>query len=171
MQRRGVITLLAWSATWPLAVRAQQKSKIGGPNWWGDDGSAGAPIIAAGPQNLHALNINSPGTNPFGATYTSRPEHKVPSVDYPVGIPDSAFPLKDPFPSGAVAPALAALGVSQGGANWLQTGLPGVVIDGWDFSLHGGFTLFITKNDVTVQHCKFQVGTLGGPCASDMTHQ
>lgn len=134
--------------------------------WSTLDGRLNAPLISSGPQHPRALDINSPGTNQFGVTYTIRPPWKVAGVDYPVGIPDASFPLKDPMPSpGVLDSGLTALGCLPGGGNtFITSPNANSVIDGYDFGLHGGLSLFIDHNDITVQNCKFTVGTNGRPC-------
>lgn len=88
-----------------------------------------------------------------------QPPHNVPGVDYYVGPDASAFPLKDPMPGGVIAPALSSFcAVFDSGQTIRQSG-DNHVIDGWDFSLHGGVRLIIQGNNCTVQNCLFRTGT------------
>jgi hypothetical protein len=127
--------------------------------WSGKDGNLNAPIIAAGPQDPHILDLN-PATNTsgVGATFLVRPPWKVPGVDYPVGIPDSYtqsgganFPLKDPT---LVQPA--GTNYEAGGGLLRVTGA-NVVIDGFDFGLHGGVNILVdtATGTLTVSNCNF----------------
>ena len=118
------------------------------------DGSANAP--AGTPQHPHLLDVNSPSTQTFGETYAARPSWNVAGVDYHVGI-DSGVTLRDPTPGGVLDPALAALGVTLSGANIYVNG-NNQTISGWDFSLHGGYSLKIEGNNDTVKNNKFALG-------------
>jgi hypothetical protein len=111
------------------------------------DGSVNAPTCTAQFSTL----LNS---------YGHRPPWKVAGVDYCVGIP-TAVTLSDPVPSGTSGGALAA-GLTSAGcgsnASSFQITCSGTScnISGWDFSLHGGYTLIISScAGVTVQNNKF----------------
>ena len=118
------------------------------------DGSANAP--AGTPQHPHLLDVNSPSTQTFGETYAARPSWNVAGVDYHVGI-NSGVTLRDPTPGGILDPALAALGVTLSGADIYVNG-NNQTISGWDFSLHGGYSLKIEGNNDTVKNNKFALG-------------
>ena len=118
------------------------------------DGSANAP--AGTPQHPHLLDVNSPSTQTFGETYAARPSWNVAGVDYAIGI-SSGVTLRDPTPGGVLDLALAALGCSLSGANIICTG-NNATISGWDFSLHGGYSLKIKGNNDTIKNNKFALG-------------
>ncbi len=81
-----------------------------------------------------------------------RPPWKVAGVDYGVGFP-SAQAFKTP---GVTAPP-AGVTVDAAGHTFNVTGA-GVVVDGWDFSVGGGWNVFVTGSGCTVQNCNFKVG-------------
>src|SRR5262249_49912615 len=118
------------------------------------DGSANAPTGT--PQYPHLLDLNSPSTQTFGETYVTRPSWNVAGVDYAVGI-KSGITLRDPTPGGVLDPALAALGCSLSGAN-IFVNASNVTISGWDFSLHGGYSLKIEGDNDTVANNRFALG-------------
>ncbi len=94
--------------------------------------------------------------------YTTIPSWRVAGVNYATGYP-SGQSLRDPVPS-SLAAGLVALGGSYNSGNHVITfgGTDNIVIDGWDFSLHGGFTvLLVGVANATIQNCKFGVGTNG----------
>lgn len=120
----------------------------GGPPAGGcaNDGSAAA---SAGPPRFpHLLD-----------GYMVRSSCYVAGVDYNVGLPAGTV-LKDPLVNGALAPALVALGgrADIGSHAITFTGVNNAVIDGWDFSLEGGWQLSINQNNATIQNCNFKVG-------------
>ncbi len=81
-----------------------------------------------------------------------RPPWKVAGVDYGVGFP-AAQVFKTP---GVTAPP-AGVTVDAAGHTFNVTGA-GVVVDGWDFSVGGGWNVFVTGSGCTVQNCNFKVG-------------
>lgn len=87
--------------------------------------------------------------------YAVRPPWKVAGVEYAVGIPTGTT-LKDPGTAGI--PAGLSVNTST---HVMSTTADNVVIDGWDFSLDGGWQLLINNNGVTVQNCHFVVGANG----------
>lgn len=148
--------------TWILVPSARNVSLPADP-WINLDGRLGAP------QGTAAFPTQFAGD-------ATRPAWKVPNIDYPVGIDRAIYPtdsnLKDPLASGGtvIAPALVTLGaIFDGGGAITYVKLRAtsdVVIDGYDFSLHGGLTLFLQTNGfaVTLQNCKFVVGTNAREC-------
>lgn len=85
--------------------------------------------------------------------YKVRPPWNVAGVDYAVGIPGK-LTLKDPrhvaLPVGC---SLQSTTVTCSGT---------LILDGYDFSLDNGTTLIIKDGNVTVQNCKFTVGSNQG---------
>ena len=123
------------------------------------DASANAPQGA--PQYPHLLDVNSPRTQTYGMTYVTRPPWKVAGVDYYVGIDRAVYPtdayLKDPYTIGTKIPGVA---VSD---NTVTITGNNAVLDGYDFSLGGGWVLQINSGDnATISNCKF-IGTAGAP--------
>src|SRR6266542_4367378 len=103
-----------------------------------DDGSANAS--AGTPQEPNLL-----------AGYTVRPPWQVAGVDYAVG-PQSA-PTKDP-----ATISMAGVSVDTSTRTVTITG-SNVTLDGYDFSLHGGYQLNVVGNNAVVQNCNFALGT------------
>ncbi len=81
-----------------------------------------------------------------GQVYLIRPPWNVAGVDYPVGIPSSSYPLKDPRT--ASYPAGCFLQSTNPDRIICQSNNGDAVFDGWDFSLNGG--TFIQANDTFV---------------------
>lgn len=100
------------------------------------DGTLGAPIVATGPQYPTLLN-----------GYTKVPNWNVAGVAYPVGIPDSSFPLKNPLTS---VPA----GCSVAGTT-LTVNAIDVYLDGYDFSVSGGVNIVCAQNRLSIINCNF----------------
>lgn len=108
-----------------------------------NDGCSGAPAGTAQRPTLFS-------------GYATRPSWKVAGVDYYVGVPQN-ITLKDP--STAAVPA----GVSRNAANrtFTVTG-NNVIIDGYDFSLGGGWQVYVTTgNDPIIRNNNFKIGTNG----------
>lgn len=110
------------------------------------DGSQNAPIGNA--QLPRLLDV-----------YSNRAPWKVAGVDYAVGIDRSLYPLdanlKDP--SSASLPS----GVTRDGASKVFT-VSGnnVTLDGWDFSLNGGWSVLPNDcSNLTISNCNFKVGS------------
>jgi hypothetical protein len=85
--------------------------------------------------------------------YKVLPPWNVAGVDFAVGI-SVDVPLKDPTKS------LLPSGCSLRGTSLTCSGT--VTLDGYDFSLHEGTTLVLTKGNITVRNCLFVVGTNQG---------
>jgi hypothetical protein len=99
----------------------------------------------------------SPGVPEFPDllnVYHSPPPWNVAGVHYAVGRPQGTT-LKDPR-SGELPP-----GCRLSELNVLCSGT--ILIDGYDFSLHGGTELIVTGGSVTIQNCLFVVGPNQGP--------
>ena len=110
-----------------------------------DDGSASAPS----------------GTAPRPSLmdgYSLRPPWKVAGVDYAVGFP-SGQSLKDPTTDSAIT-SNPSITVDVRGANrTIEVNGNNVTFDGYDFTLHGGYTLSVaTGNNTIVKNSK--VGTI-----------
>ena len=107
---------------------------------------------------------NAPSGTPQFSTllqgYATRAPWRVAGVDYPVGI-TSGTVLKDPAPGGVLAAGLTALGGTANFSNHVITfsGINNIVINGWDFSLEGSWTVEIQGNNATIENSNFQVGT------------
>lgn len=122
---------------------------------------------------LPAPVVNSAGTSADGSTnapagspqfpsllsnYKARPPWKVASVDYAVGIDRSIYPtnaaLKNPASISMAGVSVNATShvVAISGSN--------VVLDGYDFSLAGGWWLNISGgSNITVSNCNFLIST------------
>ncbi len=118
-------------------------STVGGdvPVW--QDGFAGAPGVTA---QYPAL---------LGSPYVTRPPWKVCGVDTDYGVGyAAAVVLKDPasdtLPDGAVY---------NGSLHTVRVDGSGVVLDGWDFSLHGGVQLdWETGANLSILNSNFKTG-------------
>ncbi len=114
-----------------------------------NDGSTGAPAGTPQFPNLFTTNA-APGS------YATRPPWKVAGVDYHVGIDRNTYPtnasLKDP--SSATLPS----GVTRTGTVMTISG-NNVLLDGFDFSLGGGWELDVNGNNCTVQNCNWVATT------------
>jgi large repetitive protein len=116
------------------------------------------------PLNLGDGSVNGPGGSAQLPTllksYAVRPSWNVAGVDYADGITPGTV-LKDPFAGGVLASALVALGGSANTSNHVITfsGVNNAVINGWDFSLEGGWTVLINSNNATIENSNFKVGT------------
>lgn len=91
--------------------------------------------------------------------YKTRPRWCVAGVGYAVGIP-AAQKLSDPFPSGSLASGI----ISAGGTypnppnHVLVFSANAATIEGWDFSLDGGWTVVLQADNLTLQNNNFKVG-------------
>ena len=83
--------------------------------------------------------------------YRTRPPWPVAGVDYCVGHP-AAIEFKDP-----AAISMAGVTVDRKKRLVTVTG-NGVTLDGYDFSLDGGWGVVVEGNDATIQNCNFLVG-------------
>lgn len=113
----------------------------GGFEWSQIDGSRGAPTGAAQRSTLLA-------------GYVARPPWSVAAVGYSVGYPSGQVfkdPQTDALPSGVTVNTTSHL-VTVTGNN--------VTLDGWDFSLHGGYSLNLASGSgpTTIVNCNFKVG-------------
>jgi len=109
------------------------------------DGSAGAP--AGTPQYAGLLN-----------GYVARPPWNVAGVDYHVGIDRTLYPTNASLkaPSTATLPA----GVTRNISNHtFSLSGNGAVVDGFDFSLDGGWMASIDGANCTISNCNFKVGS------------
>ena len=125
------------------------------------DGSVGAPSGTTQHPNLFTLDAHTASSS---ASYPSRPSWNVAGVDYHVGIDRAVYPananLKDP------ATASLPSGVSRTGTSMTISG-NNVLLDGFDFSLGGGWDLTVNGNNGIVQNCnwvatKFCLSVNGG---------
>ena len=112
-----------------------------------------------------------PSTLPPRLQYTARPQFNLPGIDYPVGIPAGTV-LKDPVANKDQLPKGCPLkGTGENGyfldCNGLAVGSAGgslkasnvytqLVLDGWDFSLHGGIRVLWShwRGTFTVKNSK-----------------
>jgi hypothetical protein len=88
----------------------------------------------------------------------TQPQWEAAAVDYAVGIDRSIYPtnasLKDPAvvtPPTGVTPNTSARTFTVTGNN--------VTLDGWDFSLEGGWQVIVKADDCTIQNNNFLVGS------------
>lgn len=122
----------------------------GGRDYAAIDGRSSAPIVSGGPQFPTLLS-----------SYPYRPPWQVAGIDYPVGIPSSVS-LSDPTLITGMT------GVSVDAVNKfiriLRAAGNTVTLDGYDFSLHGGYKVYISGvgngggASVVIQNCYFKVG-------------
>ncbi len=105
------------------------------------DGSAGAP--AGTPQFANILN-----------GYAARPAWEVAGVDYAVGIKAGTV-LKDP-----ATIHVAGVTVDQGSHQVVVTGA-NVTLDGYDFSLAGGWSVITQAANTTISDSNFKIGSNG----------
>lgn len=108
------------------------------------DGLSGAPT---GPANLPHLLDLSATTNTNGIALATRPPWNVAGVDYRVGI-NTGVTLQSP----ATIPTSG--NISRNGITITLAG-NGTVLDGFDFSLDGGFLLAVSGTNCIVQNCNF----------------
>jgi len=118
---------------------------------------AGNVITVDPPVNLGDGSANAPAGTPQMQTlltgYALRPSWNVAGVDYYVGVP-SGTSLIDP------ATASLPSGVSRNTSTHVLT-ISGnnVVLNGWNFSLEGGWQVQVTGSNDTIENSYFKVGT------------
>jgi hypothetical protein len=102
------------------------------------------------------------------AGYAVRPSWQVAGVDYAVG--PTSTPLKDP-----ATISMAGVSVDSSSRTISITG-NNVTLDGYDFSLHGGYQIAIDGANTTISNSNFAIGTnqgnyliYGGTSASNLT--
>lgn len=103
-----------------------------------DDGSSAAPSGTA-------LRANAL------AGYPVRPAWKVAGIDYAVGIPSGTV-LKDPSTI-----SMSGVSVSKSSA-YINISGNNVTLDGYDFSLNGGWQVEVKGTNATIKNSKFAVG-------------
>jgi hypothetical protein len=114
--------------------------------------------IAAGGIGASPHNQMMPGTPQLAALldgYPTRPPWPVAGVDYPVGVPEGVT-LKDPTISSSLP-----RGTTLDAQNHiLRVTESGVSLIGYDFSLHGGWGVYIPAGvtDTVIQGSRFVVG-------------
>src|SRR6185437_10551423 len=86
--------------------------------------------------------------------YAMRPPWRVAGVDYYVGVPASTT-LKDPTVS-ANLPACASVDSLN---HLIRVNSDNCTLNGFDFSLHGGYELYDSANNTTVENSNFEIGT------------
>lgn len=131
--------------------------------WASLDGRQNAPVgTIQFPTLLNGYHPvgTSDGRYFLGAGGGYQPPWHVAGVDYPVGCPTN-ITLKDPN-TGTLPP-----GVTRDTTNKIFTvTASNVVIDGWDFTLNGGWTIEAGRasgsvgSNLTIQNCSFLVGSL-----------
>jgi Right handed beta helix region len=101
------------------------------------------------------------GTSPPGGTpqhpnlfagYAVRPPWQVAGVDYPVGVPVGTV-LKDP----TVAANLPVGASIDNATHTINISANNVTLNGFDFSLHGGYRVYISGaySGIVIENCKF----------------
>jgi large repetitive protein len=131
-------------------------SSSGGSSSGSSSGGGSTANCPKGTAYVDGCSGAATGTPAFPSmlsSYPSPPPWNVAGVDYPVGIP-AGTNLQDP--TTASLPAGCALNGTT------VTCSSDATLDGYDFSLHDGITLSIEGGSVTVQHCKFVVGSNQG---------
>ena len=119
--------------------------------------AAGNVITVDPPLNLGDGSANAPAGTPQFSTllngYAATPSWNVAGVNYAVGIPSGTV-LKDP------ATAALPTGVSRNlaGHTFTITG-NNVDLNGWDFSLEGGWQVIINGNNDTIENSYFKIGS------------
>lgn len=108
-----------------------------------------APSRGAAPQSTQPES--APQFPGLLASYPVRPGWKVAGIDYAVGVP-AGTALHDPA-------TITLPGVSIDASQHLiyVTG-DNIVLDGYDFSLEGGWGLYVQGAGDVIQNCNFQVG-------------
>jgi hypothetical protein len=162
MDRRRFLTGLGGLVAGPAIVRASSLMPVRGiVTSLESDGFANAPTGA--PQYpTYFTNLN--GISP----YPVRPPWKVAGVDYRVGI-NTGVSLKDPATiSSSVATVSGSLGAGQN-ANTLNIAADNVTLDGYDFTLNGGYLISAGGHlNLTILNSKLQnfavfMNTSSGP--------
>jgi large repetitive protein len=113
------------------------------------------PTATLGPTGYNDGSAHAPAGTPQLASllsgYAVRPPWEVAGVDYAVGTPSGTV-LKDPATINMVG-----VTVHMGGAggNWLGVTGNNVVLNGYDFSLEGGWEVYVTGNNATIENSYF----------------
>jgi hypothetical protein len=117
------------------------------------DGSLNATVTAAGPQFPNQLNsYGGVGARSFTIGAPFQPQWRIAGVDYPVGINDSAKPLKNVLT--ATLP-----GCATTSGNTVTVNSASCTLNGFDFSVSGGVNLVINGDNATVTNNFFQAGS------------
>jgi len=147
--KRLFIVATAYCLGLPAAAYAQGKpgGVIEACSTNGSDGFAGAPIATI----QYPAKLNN---------YSAKPPWCSAGIGYAVGIP-TAQSLSDPVPRGTLANALAALGgtLNAGAHEITFSGVDNITIQGWDFSLGGGYDIRIASSGAAVKNNNFKVGS------------
>ncbi len=135
----------------------------GGANWWGNDGSAGAPYPGIGHGQFPNLLNAYGGQNARmrgainGTLY--QPPWLVAGVDYHVGIDLSRYPtkasMKDPSTILDTIPGV----TGNNSTHRIAISGDGATLEGYDLSLNGGWAVAVSGNNCTVKDCYFKVGS------------
>ena len=132
--------------------------KIGTCRWWPGVSKAaalGTALILVAPSTCHAADARAPSErgqfSGMLSNYPIRPSWPVAGIDYAVGVP-AGLPLQDPA-------TMSVPGTSIDAAQHLIyiTG-DNVVLDGFDFSLEGGWGLYVEGAYDVIIRCNFKVG-------------
>lgn len=110
------------------------------------DGSAGAPPGAPQFPSLRSAYATAP---------KKFPAFHVPGVDYHVGIDRNKYPTNGSLKNPA---SISMAGVSVSGHQVTVTGA-NVVLDGYDFSLNGGYGISSSGANLTVSNSNFLIGS------------
>jgi hypothetical protein len=121
------------------------------------DGSANAPVSTGNPlYNTIKTPKQGLAFSTMLTRYTARPSWKVAGIDYPVGINASALPLKDPSSIALSVPGA----TFSGGQVQLPSSSSTIIVDGFDFSLHGGCQIVLGTGtgQQIIKNCYFKAG-------------
>ncbi len=112
-----------------------------------------AEVTIAYDDGLTNAPAGSPQLGELLRHYAARPPWKVAGVDYAVGV-HSGVRLKDPLTLSVAGTAI------DPGNHLIRIQKDNVTLDGYDFSLHGGYGIYIHSgvSDTVVSNSKFVVG-------------
>ena len=126
------------------------------------------PVSLAAADGHTEASVGAPQFPSLLAAYPVRPPWHVAGIDYPVGV-QAGTPLRDP-----ATISLAGVYVDKGRHVVTVSGT-GVVLDSYDFSLDGGWGVYVQGDQDTIMRCNFKVGAnniipiSGSSAASNLT--
>ena len=117
------------------------------------------PVVILGPTGYYDGSANAPSGAPQYSTllssYAAQPPWQVAGVDYAVG-PQPGVALKDPTTINMPGVSL----VTSGANHWIYITGNNVTLNGYDFTLDGGWTLVIEGQNDTISN--FKIGVVSG---------
>lgn len=142
-QVRSVLGALLISAAFPGHAQSEPLVAAGSANSGANDGSSGAPDCVA----------QHPG---ILKRYKVRPDWRVAGVDYCVGYSTSVA-LKNP-----ATISMSGVSVDIDTQTLVVTG-NGVILDGYDFSSDGGWSVFVQAANTRIVNSRFAIGARDNP--------